>query len=156
MATTNLPAEQAFGPIRRIGGETGWYYANWLWRLRGWMDLMVGGVGLRRGRRDPEHIEVGDTVDCWRVEAYDPPRRLRLALEMKVPGRGWLEFEVNGNGTASTIRMTATYETGGLLGYIYWRLLYPFHEVLFTGMLRGISAASCSGAGERIAVSREG
>jgi hypothetical protein len=156
LASLSSPPESAFEPIRRIGGTTGWYYADWLWRLRGWMDLMVGGTGLRRGRRHPEHIQVGDAVDCWRVEAFEPNQRLLLALEMRMPGRGWLEFEVNGNGSGSTIRLTATYDSGGPLGYLYWHLTYPFHERLFTGMLRGISAAAGSHAEGREAVSQAG
>jgi hypothetical protein len=87
-------AREAFAPIRRIGGRTGWYFANGLWRLRGWIDLLLGGVGLRRGRRDPEELIAGDALDFWRVEAYEPDRRLRLVAEMKLPGRAWLEFEV--------------------------------------------------------------
>lgn len=156
LASLSSPPERAFEPIRRIGGTTGWYYANWLWRVRGWMDLMVGGIGWRRGRRDPEQIQVGDAVDCWRVEAFEPHHRLLLALEMRIPGRGWLEFEVNGNGSGSTVRLTATYDSGGPLGCLYWYLTYPFHERLFTGMLRGISAATRSVAEGREAVSEGG
>ena len=84
----------AFAPIRRIGGTRGWYCLDWLWRVRGWVDLLLGGVGMRRGRRDPEHLVVGDTVEWWRVEAFESGRRLRLVAEMKLPGRAWLEFEV--------------------------------------------------------------
>jgi hypothetical protein len=131
----------AFAPIRRIGGRTGWYYGHWLWQLRGWLDLIVGGVGIRRGRRDPEGVCLGDTIDWWRVEAYEPDRRLRLAAEMKVPGRAWLEFEVDGNATGATIRQTAIFDPVGLLGLIYWYTLYPLHQFVFTGMLRGIVAA---------------
>ncbi len=80
----------------RIGGQTGWYFTNWLWGLRGLMDLAIGGIGMRRGRPHPERLRVGDTLDCWRVEAVEPGRRLRLAAEMKLPGRAWLEFEVTG------------------------------------------------------------
>ena len=89
-----VDADRAFVPIARIGGERGWYFGTWLWRIRGAIDLLMGGVGMRRGRRDPEAPAVGDTLDFWRVEAYEPGRRLRLAAEMKVPGRAWLEFEV--------------------------------------------------------------
>ena len=89
-----VDADRAFAPIAAIGGEQGWYYATWLWRIRGAIDLLMGGVGMRRGRRDPQAPAVGDALDFWRVEAYEPGRRLRLAAEMKVPGRAWLEFEV--------------------------------------------------------------
>ena len=93
-AVVEAPPDVAFAPVQRIGGETGWYFGNFLWKLRGWLDLLVGGVGLRRGRRDPMNLQVGDAVDFWRVEAIEPGRRLRLAAEMRLPGRAWLEFEV--------------------------------------------------------------
>jgi uncharacterized protein YbjT (DUF2867 family) len=141
------PPEKAFEPIRRIGGATGWYYANWLWRLRGAMDLMVGGVGLRRGRRDPGDLRVGDTVDCWRVDLLEPWHRLRLAAEMKLPGRAWLEFEITGDSRGSTIRQTATFDPVGLLGRAYWYAVYPLHQLVFDGMLGGIAAASDRAAG---------
>jgi hypothetical protein len=129
----------AFTAIRRIGGTTGWYYANWLWHLRGLLDSLIGGVGLRRGRRDPDELRVGDTVDFWRVEAMEPDRRLRLAAEMKLPGRAWLEFEVSGDSTGSIIRQTATFDPKGVLGRAYWYCLLPLHNFVFGGMLRGIA-----------------
>ena len=138
-----VPPEKAFEPIRRIGGATGWYYANWLWRLRGVMDLMVGGVGLRRGRRDPEDLRVGDAVDCWRVDTLEPGHRLRLAAEMRLPGHAWLEFEVTGDSSGSTICQTATFDPVGLLGRAYWYGISPLHQLVFGGMLRGIAAAAC-------------
>jgi uncharacterized protein YbjT (DUF2867 family) len=131
----------AFAPIRRIGGTTGWYYGNWLWRARGFLDLLMGGVGVRRGRRDPHWVRGGDTIDWWRVEAYEPDRRLRVAAEMKVPGRAWLEFEVDGDANGATIRQTAIFDPVGLLGLVYWYTLYPVHQLVFAGMLRGIVAA---------------
>jgi hypothetical protein len=137
----DLPPAAAFRPIRRIGGSTGWYFANFLWRLRGFLDLLVGGVGLRRGRRDPEHLHVGDTVDFWRVEALEPDRRLQLAAEMKLPGRAWLVFEVEGDSSGSVIRQTAIFDPAGLLGLIYWYGLYLVHRWVFAGMLRGIVIA---------------
>ncbi len=127
----------AFAPIMRIGGATGWYAWNWLWRLRGALDLMVGGVGLRRGRRSATSLFVGDTIDFWRVEALEPTR-LRLVAEMKLPGRAWLEFEVTGDGDAATIRQTAIFDPVGLLGRAYWYALYPLHHLVFGGMLRAI------------------
>jgi uncharacterized protein YbjT (DUF2867 family) len=137
-----VPPEKAFEPIRRIGGATGWYYANWLWKLRGAMDRVVGGVGLRRGRRDPENLRIGDVVDCWRVEALEPHRLLRLAADMKLPGRAWLEFSVSSDSGGSTIRQTATFDPLGLLGRAYWYAVYPLHQIVFGGMLRGIAAAA--------------
>ena len=133
---------RAFATIQRIGGETGWYSWNWLWHVRGYLDLLAGGVGMRRGRRSPTNLRVGDTVDFWRVEVIEPERRLRLAVEMKLPGRAWLEFEVQGEGSSSTIRQTAIFDPVGLLGRAYWYLLYPFHELVFAGMLRGIARAA--------------
>jgi hypothetical protein len=135
------PAEVAFAPIQRIGGQTGWYSANWLWQIRGLLDLLVGGVGMRRGRRDPVNVRVGDALDFWRVEAFEPGRRLRLAAEMRVPGRAWLEFEVSEDEGKSTIRQTAIFDPVGLLGLSYWYALYPLHQVVFSGMLKGIARA---------------
>ena len=134
-----VPASAAFAPIRRIGGSAGWYYGNFLWRLRGYLDLLVGGVGLRRGRRDPEELRVGDPLDFWRVEAYEPDRRLLLAAEMKVPGRAWLEFEVDPDDHGSTIRQTAVFDPAGVLGLLYWYGIYPLHRRVFAGMLRALA-----------------
>ncbi|MGD8813197.1 MAG: SDR family oxidoreductase [Anaerolineales bacterium] len=139
--TLQVPCAQeiAFEPIQRIGGEMGWYAYDWLWRLRGFLDLLVGGVGMRRGRARPDVLYVGDTVDFWRVEKIDPNHLLRLVAEMRLPGRAWLEFEVSGNGASSTIRQTAIFDPVGLLGRIYWYGLYPIHQLVFAGMLRGIA-----------------
>ena len=133
-----LPPHRAFAPIRRIGGRTGWYYGNLLWRIRGWFDLLVGGAGLRRGRRDPEQLRPGDALDFWRVEAYEPDRRLRLAAEMKLPGRAWLEFEALPGPSGTTLRQTAVFDAAGLTGLAYWWLVYPLHALVFRGMLRRI------------------
>jgi uncharacterized protein YbjT (DUF2867 family) len=135
---TVTPAE-AFAPIRRIGGKTGWYAHDWLWRLRGFIDLLVGGVGLRRGRPDPEFLCVGDTVDWWRVEDFEPDHLVRLRAEMKVPGRAWIEFEVRPTDRGSTIRQTAVFDPSGLLGLLYWYGVYPLHAAVFRGMLEGIA-----------------
>ena len=136
---TASPAD-AFTPIRRIGGTQGWYYANWLWQARGLLDRLFGGVGLRRGLRDPDSLRVGDMVDFWRVEAIEPNHRLRLAAEMKLPGRAWLEFEVTGDSTGSVIRQTASFDPKGLLGRAYWYSVFPLHQFVFGGMLQGIAA----------------
>lgn len=133
--------EAAMQPIRRIGGKTGWYYGNWLWRLRGFLDLLIGGAGMRRGRRDPEWPMPGDTLDFWRVEAYEPNRLLRLFAEMKVPGRAWLQFEIEAHGDATAIRQTAIFDPAGMWGLLYWYALYPLHTLIFRGMLRGIAKA---------------
>ncbi len=147
LARTSVPPERAFAPIRRIGGAAGWYHANWLWRLRGFLDLLVGGVGMRRGRPDPEHPEVGSTLDFWRVEAYEPGRRLRLVAEMKLPGRAWLEFEVHPEGEGAQIQQTAVFDPVGLAGLLYWYGIYPLHAWVFRGMLRGIARQAAAGTG---------
>ena len=140
-------AGTAFVPIERIGGQTGWYYGNWLWRLRGFIDLLAGGVGMRRGRPDPNHLHVGDPLDFWRVETIVPDCNLRLQAEMKVPGRAWLEFEVTPHdGGGSTIRQTAIFDPVGIVGRAYWIALYPLHGLIFSGMLRGIAAAATASA----------
>lgn len=131
-------AEQAFRPIRRIGGKTGWYYGTWLWQVRGFLDLLVGGVGVRRGRRHPDQLRVGDTLDFWRVEQFEDNKLLRLTAEMKVPGRAWLEFEVTEANGGSSVRQTAIFDPVGLFGLVYWYALYPLHQFVFAGMLRNI------------------
>jgi len=139
-AFVDAPVEEVFKPIRRIGGPTGWYYANILWKTRGWLDLLVGGVGLRRGRRDSEELIVGDALDFWRVEAYEPNRRLRLVAEMKLPGRAWLEFEVEEKENGWAIHQIAVFDPLGLAGLAYWYGIHPIHRQVFAGMLRGIAA----------------
>jgi uncharacterized protein YbjT (DUF2867 family) len=142
--TVRVPPAQAFHPIQRIGGETGWYKGALLWRLRGLLDVLVGGPGLRRGRRDPTGLEVGDTLDFWRVEAFEQDRLLRLSAEMKVPGRAWLQFEVSGDasGSGSIISQTAIFDPSGLFGLVYWYALWPFHGYIFGGMLKKLAAAA--------------
>jgi hypothetical protein len=143
--TVTVSPEAAFLPIRRIGGKNGWYYGNWLWSIRGFMDLLIGGVGIRRGRRDPENLHVGETLDCWRVEAFESNQRLRLRAEMKLPGRAWLEFEVSPSERGSTIRQTAIFDPLGLAGLVYWYGIYPLHQFVFAGMLRNLAhAAECT------------
>ncbi|MEZ6153639.1 MAG: SDR family oxidoreductase [Pirellulaceae bacterium] len=137
-----VPPHVAFAPIQSLGGPTGWYYGNWMWRVRGFLDLLVGGVGMRRGRPHPTSIRVGDTLDFWRVEAFEPDRFLRLRAEMKVPGRAWLEFEVTGDELQSTIRQTASFDPVGLAGLAYWYALTPVHHLVFAGMLRNLAAAA--------------
>ncbi len=137
-----VPPRAAFAPIRCIGGANGWYFANSLWQIRGAFDLLVGGVGLRRGRRDPHNLMVGDALDFWRVESIEPDRALRLAAEMKVPGRAWLQFEIAPDSSGCVIRQTAIFDPAGLGGLVYWYALYPAHRWIFAGMLRNIAAAS--------------
>ena len=129
----------AFQPILRIGGDAGWYYGSFLWRLRGFLDLLAGGVGLRRARRRADELVPGDALDFWRVEAIEPDRLLRLRAEMKVPGRAWLQFETTPAPGGTEIRQTAIFDASGLLGLAYWYALYPLHRFVFAGMLRGIA-----------------
>ena len=141
-ARVAAPPEAAFRPIQRIGGDTGWYAWNGLWRLRGFLDMLAGGVGMRRGRPSPSDLRVGDTLDFWRVEALQPDRHLRLVAEMRLPGRAWLEFEVTAEDGATTIRQTAIFDPVGLPGRAYWYALYPLHQLVFGGMLRAIAHAA--------------
>jgi hypothetical protein len=139
-----VPPGAAFRPIQRIGGQTGWYAWDRLWHVRGFLDLLVGGVGMRRGRPSPTALHVGDAVDFWRVEAVEPDRLLRLAAEMKLPGRAWLEFEVTRDDGGSVIRQTASFDPVGPVGRAYWYALYPVHQLVFGGMLRAIARAATS------------
>jgi uncharacterized protein YbjT (DUF2867 family) len=141
-STVAVAPAVAFRAIERIGGTTGWYYGDRLWRARGLVDLLVGGAGLRRGRRDPATLFPGDALDFWRVEAVERDRLLRLRAEMKLPGRAWLQFEVDGSDGHSVIRQTAIFEPRGLSGLMYWYALYPVHRLIFAGMLRGIERAA--------------
>ncbi len=154
----SLEPREAFQPIERLGGEVGWYFANWLWRLRGFFDLLVGGPGLRRGRRNADRLVRGDTLDFWRVEEYRPGELLRLRAEMRLPGRAWLQFEIEDWGTGSMVGQTAIFDPVGLAGLLYWYLLYPLHQIVFSGMLRGIVAAmhaqNASGSYEVIRLQR--
>lgn len=133
---------KVFAAVERTGGAAGWHYANWLWTLRGWLDLLVGGVGMRRGRRDPERLRVGDTLDCWRVESITPGQRLRLLAEMKLPGRAWLDFEVEADGNGARLRQTAMFDPLGLWGLAYWYGVWLLHQLVFVGMLRGLARAA--------------
>ncbi|MCY4559601.1 MAG: SDR family oxidoreductase [Chloroflexi bacterium] len=135
---------EAFNPIKHIGGDTGWYFGNWLWRMRGFIDLLVGGVGVRRGRRDPSDMAVGDAVDWWRVEKYEPGCMVRFGAEMKLPGRAWLQFEVTPaeGGKGSVIHQIAEFDPVGLGGLLYWYAVWPVHAAVFRGMIRGIARAA--------------
>lgn len=136
--SVDVPPEQAFEPIAKIGGENGWYAYNWLWALRGSIDLLVGGVGMRRRRPDNRSLRPGDSLDFWRVEVFKPPHHLKLRAEMKVPGKAWLEFEVQSAAEGSTIRQTAVFLPKGLSGLLYWYGIYPVHALVFGGMIRAI------------------
>jgi hypothetical protein len=129
--------------IEGIGGETGWYSFPAAWAVRGLLDRLAGGVGLRRGRRDPRRLLVGDALDFWRVEAIEPGKLLRLRAEMKLPGLAWLELSVGqGDDGRVTYSQRAIFQPRGLAGHAYWRSISPFHGVVFGGMLANITAAA--------------
>jgi hypothetical protein len=129
-----------FKMVSRLGGQTGWLYFNWAWELRGWFDRLVGGVGLRRGRRDPESVRIGDAIDFWRVEAVETDKRLLLRAEMKLPGRAWLQFDTNPHeGGQTRLVQTAFFAPKGLFGLMYWYGLYPIHRIIFAGMIRNLA-----------------
>jgi uncharacterized protein YndB with AHSA1/START domain len=132
----DAPPEDVFAVFSRLGGEQGWLYANGLWWLRGVADRLLGGPGLRRGRRHPDQVRVGDAVDFWRVEAVEPNRLLRLRAEMKVPGEAWLQFEARPREDGKTLLVQTAYlAPKGLPGFLYWYGLYPFHGIIFGNMI---------------------
>ncbi len=138
------PPEAVFQAVCRVGGGHGWYAADILWRIRGWMDKIVGGPGLRRGRRHPQEVAYGEALDFWRVIAVDSPRRLHLLAEMRLPGQAALEFciDPDESGEGSTLHMTARFKPKGLLGLAYWYSVLPLHHFVFNGMLSGMKRTS--------------
>ncbi len=134
----HCPPEAAFDPVACIGGERGWYAFDTLWGIRGFMDQLIGGPGRRRGRRDQYALIEGDHLEWWRVEKVDAPRLLRLEAEMKLPGKGWLQYELHPLGENTLVRQTATFDPKGLLGRAYWYAVLPFHHFVFNGTLKGI------------------
>lgn len=131
--------DQVLNNIWSIGGERGWYYGNWLWQIRGFLDKLIGGVGLRRGRTNKIEIHTGDTLDFWRVLAADKKnKRLLLYAEMKLPGEAWLEFKIIEKNWKYILKQTATFRPKGLLGRLYWYLVLPFHYFVFDRMAENI------------------
>jgi hypothetical protein len=128
--------------IEGIGGVHGWFGSDWLWYLRGVIDRFVGGVGLRRGRRDPQYLRIGDSLDFWRVEDLEKEKKLRLYAEMILPGKAWLEFTVSKVDGKTFITQDALFAPRGLGGQIYWYLVSPFHFFIFPTMLRNIVKAA--------------
>lgn len=137
-ASSTASPEQLWRAVERIGGEHGYYAANLMWRIRGLLDRLIGGVGLRRGRRDPDVLAVGEAVDFWRVEERLPPRLLRLRAEMRNPGLAWLEFTITATDSGSSLRQRAVFLPRGLAGHAYWWIVSPFHAFVFPGMAKGI------------------
>jgi hypothetical protein len=143
--TTRASAEQTFRAFSSLGGDRGWLFWNWAWSIRGLLDQLVGGPGLRRGRRHSTDLEPGDALDFWRVEQVDPPHLLRLRAEMKVPGRAWLQFEAIPDGQATRLVQTAIFQPIGLGGHLYWNALYPIHRIMFSGMVSRLAALAEQG-----------
>jgi hypothetical protein len=136
-------AEKVYNTFIQLGGEKGWLYFDWAWKLRGALDRFVGGVGLRRGRRDPKRVRLGDAIDFWRVEAVEPGKLLRLRAEMKLPGLAWLQFEAKAmENDLTQLIQTAYFAPKGLFGFLYWYILYPFHSLIFSGLIRQLKSLS--------------
>ncbi|GAA3367551.1 SDR family oxidoreductase [Streptomyces sannanensis] len=148
--TVDAAPEALWRVIEGIGGDNGWYSFPLAWAVRGWLDRLVGGVGLRRGRRDAQRLRVGDSLDFWRVEEIEPGRLLRLRAEMRLPGLAWLEMyaEAEGNGRAR-YRQRALFHPHGLLGHVYWWGVSPFHAIVFGGMAQNIAQAAAKGMAAR-------
>jgi uncharacterized protein YbjT (DUF2867 family) len=141
--SVDAPADMLFRSFVRLGGDRGWLAYDWAWHLRGGMDRLLGGVGMRRGRRDPNDLRPGDSLDFWRVEQVLPGRMLRLRAEMKVPGRAWLQFEARPTGEGSSeLVQTAYFAPKGLFGLLYWYVLYPMHALIFSGLARKVCEAA--------------
>jgi uncharacterized protein YbjT (DUF2867 family) len=139
--TIDVSAQTVFKAFTGLGGARGWLYMNWAWRLRGALDRLCGGVGLRRGRRDADSVRVGEALDFWRVEAVGPNQLMRLRAEMKVPGKAWLQFEVKPLDSEPGVLLTQTaiFAPKGLLGFVYWYALYPIHSLIFRGLIRKLA-----------------
>ena len=136
---SDLAPEAIFTTVKQIGGETGWYSLGWAWQIRGFFDRLIGGVGMRRGRRDPVDIRIGDVIDFWRVVDFMDNRYIRLQAEMKLPGRAWLEFEVTEfKDSRCKLIQTASFIPSGVPGYLYWYVLYPIHVIIFHQMAHNI------------------
>ncbi len=138
--TTSASIERVFAAISALGGETGWHAGEWLWRVRGWIDTLWGGPGLRRGRRDPATLHVGDYVDFWRVEVVNAPTFAVLRAEMILPGDAWLEWHLDSSHGVTRVTQIARFKPRGLWGRLYWLGAMPFHHLVFPGLLRGIIA----------------
>jgi hypothetical protein len=133
-------SEDLFRVVTSIGGDNGWFYADWLWKIRGFLDKQLGGVGLRTDRKRPRELVIGETLDFWRVDDYQAGQRLLLRAEMKVWGHGWLEFLVQPlNGNQAMLTQIARYSPQGIFGLLYWWLLYPVHKMIFRGMAKAIA-----------------
>lgn len=136
-------SDEVFRILTGLGGERGWLYFDWSWQIRGVIDRLLGGVGLRRGRRDPDELRVGDALDFWRVEEISPNVKLRLRSEMITPGEAWLQYDLEQvEDQKVLLRQTAFFAPRGLPGFLYWYVLYPIHSLVFSGLIRGIKGKS--------------
>ena len=140
--TTDVSLEKVWDQVEGIGGEHGWFGSGWLWYLRGLLDRLVGGVGLRRGRRDPSHLRTGDSLDFWRVEEIEHGKKLRLYAEMVLPGKAWLEFNLSEKDGETVLTQDAIFEPHGLGGQLYWYIVAPFHSFIFPVMIKNIVKAA--------------
>ena len=165
MRTAEVDADphRTWRAVCRVGGARGWYSGAWLWRIRGWMDRVAGGPGLRKVRRDPERLRVGDPLDFWRVEDVERDERVVLHAEMRLPGEAWLEWDLTPTATGTHLEQTARYRPRGLWGRAYWYAVAPFHRFIFPGLLRGIardaaalSVVEATGAAPNGSVRRDG
>jgi hypothetical protein len=138
------PQEAVFQAFSSLGGDTGWLVWGWAWGLRGILDQLVGGPGLRRGRRHPTELHQGEAVDFWRVEEVDPPRLLRLRAEMKVPGEAWLQFETRPVGDQTQLIQAALFAPTGFLGWLYGYGMYPLHALIFNDLVDAVAERACS------------
>jgi hypothetical protein len=140
---TRAATADLYWAVSRIGGSAGYYTQDWAWGIRGLLDTLVGGVGLRRGRRHPEEVRLGDTIDFWRVSAVTPGTLLQLSAEMRLPGEAWLEWRIEPDDREGTVlRQTAYFRPRGLAGRVYWWTMLPFHRLIFGRMARSITAAA--------------
>lgn len=143
---TSATSACLFATVSGIGGARGWYVANPLWAIRGWLDKLIGGVGMRRGRRHPDQLRVGDALDFFRVEAYEPPILLRLRAEMKVPGNAWLEWRITGNDDGTTrLTQLARFHPRGIGGRAYWWVLLPIHKVIWKRLATRLAVTAEAG-----------
>ena len=151
-AVSVAPPEDLYAVVSGIGGDRGWYGFGWLWRIRGIVDKLTGGVGMRRGRRHPDDLRPGDPLDFWRVEVADRPREVRLRAEMRLPGTGWLDWRIEPlPGGGSSLRQLAMFAPRGLLGRAYWWAVTPFHHLIFGRLARSLAAA----ADQRVAAAKD-
>ena len=145
----DAPQEDVFRSFSSLGGERGWLVWRWAWEARGLLDQLVGGPGLRRGRRHPTDLYPGEAVDFWRVEEWRPPTLLRLRAEMKVPGRAWLQFEAVPEDGKTKLVQTAYFAPTGFFGWLYWYGIYPMHAMIFSDMVDAVARDAVGAGGSR-------